>query len=145
MRLLVGSLACSFSYSFQSKYVNKRGLPLRVAFEDEIGAQAPLGFYDPLGFVADGDEDKFNRLRYVELKHGRISMLAVLGHIITSANLRLPGAIDLEGTTFKSIPAGLAAIEKIPPASIAQIIVFIGILELAVMKDVTGQGEFVGT
>ena len=40
--------------------------------EDELGAQAPLGFFDPLGLVADGDQEKFDRLRYVEIKHGRI-------------------------------------------------------------------------
>ena len=41
------------------------------AFENELGAQAPLGFFDPLGLVADGDQAKFDRLRYVEIKHGR--------------------------------------------------------------------------
>ena len=40
------------------------------AFEDELGAQPPLGFFDPLGMVADGDQEKFDRLRYVEIKHG---------------------------------------------------------------------------
>ena len=37
------------------------------AFENELGAQKPLGFYDPLNLVADGDEEKFERLRYTEL------------------------------------------------------------------------------
>ncbi|KAL7555935.1 hypothetical protein ACA910_009103 [Epithemia clementina (nom. ined.)] len=32
------------------------------AFEEELGAQAPLGFFNPLGIVADGDQAKFNRL-----------------------------------------------------------------------------------
>ena len=114
------------------------------AFEDEIGAQPPLGFFDPLGLVADGDEEKFNRLRYVELKHGRIAMLAVLGHLVTTGNVRLPGDIDLAGTSFASIPSGFAALSKIPSAGLAQIFVFIGFLEIAVMKDVTGRGEFVG-
>jgi len=41
------------------------------AFENELGAQAPLGFFDPLGLVEDGDQAKFDRLRYVEIKHGR--------------------------------------------------------------------------
>lgn len=44
------------------------------AFEDELGAQPPLGFFDPLGLVADGDQEKFDRLRLVEIKHGRIAM-----------------------------------------------------------------------
>jgi hypothetical protein len=55
------------------------------AFENELGAQAPLGFFDPLGLVADGDQEKFDRLRGVELKHGRISMLAVVGYLVTEA------------------------------------------------------------
>jgi len=113
-------------------------------FETEIGAQSPLGFYDPLGLLTDADADKFNRLRYVELKHGRIAMLAVVGHMVTTAGVRLPGDIDFEGTSFASIPAGIAALSKIPTGGLLQIFAFVGILELAVMKDVTGEGEFVG-
>ena len=55
---------------------------LNMAFESELGAQPPLGFFDPLGLVADGDQEKFDRLRFVELKHGRISMLAVAGYLV---------------------------------------------------------------
>lgn len=55
---------------------------LKMAFESELGAQEPLGFFDPLGLVADGDQAKFDRLRYVEIKHGRISMLAVAGYLV---------------------------------------------------------------
>ena len=51
------------------------------SFEGALGAQDPLGFFDPLGLVADGDEEKFERLRYVEIKHGRICMLGVLGYL----------------------------------------------------------------
>ena len=50
-----------------------------MGFESEIGAQAPLGFWDPLGLLKDADQERFDRLRYVETKHGRISMLAFLG------------------------------------------------------------------
>ena len=117
------------------------------AFERELGAQEPLGFYDPLGLVADGDEAKFNRLRYVELKHGRISMLAFLGQIVTRAGIHLPGNIDLEGDSFDSFPDGLAAIsgpDAIPQAGVGQIVLLVGLLELFVMKDVTGTAEFPG-
>ena len=64
------------------------------AFEDALGAQPPLGFFDPLNLVADGDQEKFDRLRYVEIKHGRISMLAVVGYLVQEAGTRLPGDID---------------------------------------------------
>ncbi|KAJ1622707.1 hypothetical protein T492DRAFT_580919, partial [Pavlovales sp. CCMP2436] len=43
-----------------------------MSFEDALGAQAPLGLFDPLGLLTDADEAKFDRLRFVELKHGRI-------------------------------------------------------------------------
>ena len=113
------------------------------SFEGELGAQAPLGFWDPLGLVADGDQEKFDRLRYVEIKHGRISMLAVVGYLVAESGTRLPGDIDFSGTSFESIPNGFGALNAIPAAGLAQIIAFIGFLELAVMKDITG-GEFVG-
>jgi hypothetical protein len=113
------------------------------AFEGELGAQDPLGFFDPLGLVADGDQEKFDRLRYVEIKHGRISMLAVAGYLIQEAGIRLPGDIDYSGLSFASVPNGFAALTTIQGAGVAQIVAFIGVLELFVMKDITG-GEFVG-
>ena len=116
---------------------------LSAAFENELGAQVPLGFWDPLGLVADGDQKKFDRLRFVELKHGRICMLAMAGYLTAESGIRLPGLISYDGTTFADIPNGFAALGAIPSAGLAQIIAFIGFLEIAVMKDVTG-GEFVG-
>lgn len=116
---------------------------LSMSFENELGAQAPLGFFDPLGLVADGDQAKFDRLRYVEIKHGRISMLAVAGYLVAEAGIRLPGDIDYSGLKFADIPNGFAALSTISGAGIAQIVAFIGFLELGVMKDITG-GEFVG-
>ena len=50
-------------------------------FENELGVQAPTGFWDPAGFTADGSVEDFKRRRQTELKHGRISMLATMGYI----------------------------------------------------------------
>ena len=52
------------------------------AFENELGVQAPVGFWDPVGFTSDGDVAAFKRRRSVELKHGRISMMATMGALI---------------------------------------------------------------
>jgi hypothetical protein len=41
------------------------------AFENEVGAQAPLGFYDPFGVVAEDGAENFSKWREIELKHGR--------------------------------------------------------------------------
>mmetsp|Transcript_28441 Transcript_28441/g.32522 ORF Transcript_28441/g.32522 Transcript_28441/m.32522 type:complete len:216 (-) Transcript_28441:158-805(-) len=114
-----------------------------LTFESELGAQPPLGFFDPLGLVADGDQAKFDRLRFVELKHGRISMLAVVGYLVQEAGIRLPGNIDYAGTSFSSIRNGFAAFKDMPSGGIAQLVLFVGFLELAVMKDITG-GKFIG-
>eukprot|EP00403_Amphidinium_massartii_P011817 CAMPEP_0178419334 /NCGR_PEP_ID=MMETSP0689_2-20121128/25555_1 /TAXON_ID=160604 /ORGANISM="Amphidinium massartii, Strain CS-259" /LENGTH=152 /DNA_ID=CAMNT_0020040765 /DNA_START=32 /DNA_END=487 /DNA_ORIENTATION=+ len=51
------------------------------AFESERGVQDPVGFFDPLGFTADGSVENFKRRRQTEIKHGRISMLATMGYI----------------------------------------------------------------
>jgi len=117
---------------------------LKMTFEEELGAQPPLGFYDPLGLLENADQDRFDRLREVELKHGRISMLAVLGHVVTTAGVRLPGSIDSAGDKFADIPNGLAALGAVPPFGLVQMFFFVGFLELFVMKDVTGEAEFVG-
>jgi hypothetical protein len=113
------------------------------SFEGELGAQAPLGFFDPLGLVADGDQEKFDRLRYVEIKHGRICMLGVVGYLVTAAGIRLPGDIDYSGTAFSDIGSGWEGSQAVPVAGALQVFAFVGFLELAVMKDITG-GEFPG-
>ena len=102
---------------------------LKMGYEKAIGAQPPLGFWDPLGMLVDADQERFDRLRYVETKHGRIAMLAILGHIVTSAGIRLPGEIAY-GVPFASIKSGLAAFEGIPAAGTAQLFFFIGLIEL---------------
>merc|ERR1712029_1085853 len=119
------------------------------AFEDELGAQPPLGFYDPFGLLnGDVTQERFDRLRYVEIKHGRICMLAFLGQIVTRAGLHLPGNINYAGDAFDSFPNGVAAVigpNSIPTAGLVQIICLVGWLECAVMRDVPGAGnEFIG-
>lgn len=115
------------------------------AFEDALGAQPPLGFFDPLGLVADGDQEKFDRLRYVEIKHGRICMLGVVGYLVNAAGIYLPGDIDYSGTKFSDLGYGWDASTAVPVAGALQVFAFVGFLELFVMKDIEGTGnEFVG-
>ena len=141
----------------------------KASFQYEVGAQPPLGFFDPLGLVADGDQEQFDRLRYVEIKHGRIAMLAVVGYLVTQADIRWPLSIDSSDTTFEVIPSGFWAFRVLPFSITLQIILTIGFLgksgdefscadetmiltciwlfssflEIFVMKDVVG-GEFPG-
>ena len=67
--------------------------------------------------LAEADQERFDRLRFVEIKHGRIAMLAVLGQIVTKAGIRLPGDIDFQGTHFSDIGTGWSALGQVrdPP------------------------------
>merc|ERR1712178_186688 len=78
--------------------------PLR-AFENELGVQDPVGFWDPAGLTNDGDADVFRRRRQTELKHGRVSMLACMGYIKPELTGKLPGYISPSaGLKFADIP-----------------------------------------
>ncbi|OLP84099.1 Fucoxanthin-chlorophyll a-c binding protein F, chloroplastic [Symbiodinium microadriaticum] len=96
------------------------------AFEGELGVQAPVGFWDPLGLSADGDVDTFKRRRAAELKHGRICMLACVGYIVPEY-FRWPGFLSPEkGLKFADMPHGIAAISKVPLEGWLQIVLFVG-------------------
>lgn len=90
-------------------------------FAGEIGAQAPLGYFDPLGLCTNGDKATFDRLRFVELKHGRVAMLAVVGYLVTYAGIRFPGAED--------IPSGFSAIPALPLGVVVQLVFTWGVME----------------
>merc|ERR1719359_304113 len=105
--------------------------PLR-AFESELGVQDPVGFWDPLGFSADGDLSAFKRRRSVELKHGRICMLATMGYITPEITGKIPGYLSPSaGLKFADIPNGLAAISKVPTVGWAQIAAYFGFCEFS--------------
>ncbi|CAJ1361640.1 unnamed protein product [Effrenium voratum] len=104
-------------------------LPGASAFEGELGVQAPVGFWDPLGLSADGDVDAFKRRRAVELKHGRICMLACVGYIVPEY-FRWPGYLSPEkGLKFADMPHGIAAVSKVPLEGWVQIVLFLGHME----------------
>merc|ERR1719166_123538 len=104
------------------------GSPLR-AFENELGVQAPVGFWDPLGLAADGDVQKFKRRRAIELKHGRVSMLATLGYIVPEY-YKFPGYLSpSQNIKFADVPNGLAAVSKVPTLGWVQIVCFVGFIE----------------
>merc|ERR1712203_842506 len=105
--------------------------PLR-AFENELGVQDPVGFWDPAGFSSSGDVTAFKRRRTVELKHGRISMLATMGYITPELTGKFPGYLsNTAGLKFADVPNGLAAIAKVPALGWAQIVAYCGFCELS--------------
>jgi len=102
---------------------------VRKAFENELGVQPPVGFFDPLGFTKSGDEVAYTRRRETEIKHGRVAMLAAMGYI-TPEYFRFPGYVGDE-IGFSDIPNGLAALGKVPAGGWLQIFLFIGLMDTA--------------
>jgi len=99
---------------------------------DGLGVDpGPLDLWDPVGFV--DDVDSFARRRAVEIKHGRISMIAFLGMMIQELDITFPGSLDLSGKyPFADVlkdGMGFPALANIPAAGIAQIVLFAGVAE----------------
>lgn len=67
------------------------GTAVNMAVEDMLGADVETaGVWDPFGYVKDGEETLMRR-RAVEIKHGRVSMLAVVGYVMGDC-YTFPGA-----------------------------------------------------
>ena len=104
--------------------------------EGEIGVTPPLGVYDPLNLLATPvtyPRRSYERYVELEIKHGRIAMLATVGVITTEAGFRWPGylskSLDLK---FEDIPGGaLDSYAAVPALGWLQIVAFIVFLELA--------------
>lgn len=97
-----------------------------------------------MGLLQDAPQERFDRLRYIELKHGRVCMLAFTGYITTAAGIRLPGYLSFsQDIKFSDMPSGLAAFPAMPGAGVIQLVAFILLLEMS-MRDATGDSEFIG-
>jgi len=143
--LLVGSAA---AFSPSSNVAPRTSVAQKMSFENELGSQPPIGFWDPLGFLTNVDENTFERYRTAEIKHGRVSMLAFVGHLVTSLGIRFPGYLSTtEDVKFEDVPAGLGAIAKVPSAGLLQIFLLCGLLEISGFKRAEGAapGDFTGS
>ena len=124
-------------------WANYTASPLR-AFENELGVQAPVGFWDPAGLSSDGSVENFQRRRTTEIKHGRISMLATMGYITPEITGKFPGFLSPSaGLKFADVPNGLAAISKVPAAGWAQILAYMAFCEVS-QDQSPGTAAFAG-
>lgn len=111
---------------------------VRMGFETELGATGPLGLWDPLGFTVGMSDEKFKRWRAVEVKHGRIAMAATTGYIAQSC-FRFPGYLSPSSELkFADIPNGIKGLAAVPPLGLAQILLFIGLMEIVTWRFYEG-------
>lgn len=124
-----------------------------VDFSKELGATAPLGFWDPIrlrswwmGPIVDTNTltGIFRRRRVIEIQHGRIAMLACIGYIVPEF-VRWPGylspSLDLK---FSDVPNGLGALSIVPIAGWMQIVTFCAILEITTLSRAGEPTEYPG-
>merc|ERR1712232_1341674 len=104
--------------------------------DTDIGVTPPLGLFDPLGFLSRGP-DAYRRYQEIEIKHGRLSMAATLGVIVTEAGIRFPGPLSpSNGLDFADVPGSLeGAYDTVPLAGWAQIVALIAALDIAVFRQ----------
>merc|ERR1712037_117045 len=103
---------------------------------DGLGVDpGPLDLFDPLGLAED--TESFARRRAVEIKHGRISMMAFIGMLVQELGITFPGTINLDGSVqFADIlkdGMGFPAISNIPVFGLFQIVAFAGFAEIGAM------------
>lgn len=91
--------------------------------EEMAGVTAPFGFFDPAGISTYAPEGRVLFMREVELKHGRVGMLATLGllvgekfHPLFGGDIDVPSYVAFQQTPLQAFwPAVVAAI-AIPEA-----------------------------
>jgi hypothetical protein len=106
----------------------------KVVVQGDIGIDP--GPITPGGFMFE-DTEALARRRAVEIKHGRISMMAFIGMMIQELGVTFPGSMTLDGSVqFSDIlkdGMGFAALANVPTLGLAQIVLFGGIAETVAM------------
>ena len=100
-----------------------------MSFENELGVLKPVGFWDPLGLSNGITQEKFDQYRTAELKHGRVSQLAVIGYL-AQENFRIAGYLSpVDKLKFDDVTNGVAAITQVPVLGWLQLIALVGFFE----------------
>lgn len=97
----------------------------------QVGAIAPLGYFDPLGFAKKGDKKGFRELREAELKHGRVAMMASVGLVMQHfVHLNVP-VIEINVKTAPySLGAWAVFFGPVGFFGLTGVVFFTGLLEL---------------
>ena len=138
---LVASLLATAS-AFAPSSLSPRSHTALSANELEIGVTAPLGVFDPLNQLVLFPE-KFERRRAVERKHGRISMIAVVGMLVHNAGIEFPGYLSPSNDLkFSDIPDGFTGLFSVPTLGLLQIFLVAGFIEGGIWPASNYSGDY---
>jgi hypothetical protein len=89
--------------------------------KEMAGVTAPMGFFDPLGFSTDTEAGRLLFFREVELKHGRVGMLASVGilvaekfHPLFGGDIDVPAYIAFQQTPLQQFWVAVALAIAVP-------------------------------
>jgi light-harvesting complex I chlorophyll a/b binding protein 1 len=124
LSLIVSLLLCNISLAFRPPLVSEEyGCSPTLSLLMR-GSRSEQFYFDPLGIA---DDANFARLREAELKHGRISMFAVAGTILT------PFLKEVTDSVPKKYPNGvLPVLKSMSPVDMAKVILFCGVMETVI-------------
>ena len=124
--ILASLIAGAAAFAPATTKVSSTALKAVPNFDDKPGALAPLGFWDPLGLATS--EKLFDQYRAVELKHGRVAMLAVIGYVVPEF-YRFGYEFIPGGVTTNDIRNGVGALRDLPPLGWVQMIFLVGFID----------------
>lgn len=128
MKLAIAALLTGSAAAFAPSASKVGSTALSASqYENELGVIPPTGFWDPCYLSDKIDQATFDKYRTAELKHGRVSMLAVCGYVAAEI-WRWPIEIS-PGLKCADVPNGIAALGAIPLAGWLQIIALIGYVD----------------
>eukprot|EP00438_Fugacium_kawagutii_P030860 Skav215434 [mRNA] locus=scaffold745:262052:262802:- [translate_table: standard] len=100
-----------------------------MAFENELGVQAPVGFWDPAGADVSCF---FPPLTINVFLKQRIIRVCFFDPGFTADGSKFPGYLSPSaGLKFADVPNGLAAISKVPAAGWGQILAYMAFCEVS--------------
>jgi len=95
--------------------------PIKYKKQYLAGITAPMGYFDPLGFSTNLSPGKLLFYREVELKHGRVAMLAALGflvgenfHPLFGGNIDSPAIYAFQETPLQTFWGAVAVALAVP-------------------------------
>lgn len=142
MKTTIASLLIGSAAAFAPSSIQHGATQLNMVNELELGVTEPLGVFDPLDWLATQPEN-FERRRAVERKHGRIAMFAMIGVIVHNNHIVFDGFISpSQNVKFSDIPTGINGLFSVPSAGLAQILAFIGFVELTWLPASNYAGDY---
>jgi len=138
--LATGLLASAGAAAFHGATVPVRpalsGVSMSAITPGDIGTTKPLGVYDPLNLMTKMPE-KYRRWQEMEIKHGRISMLAFTHVILTEGGCRWPGYLSFaEDIKFSDMPGGtIASWAAMPNLAWLQIVLVFALLDNSILAQ----------